>query len=388
MSVHDDVRTAKAQLREAMFAVECWPEALAAVARACGSRSGQLIGMDRDGVVLTHVLTGVEQEEMDQIMAAAIGDPVKNPRLMIGRRAEVLVPVADQDWVDAEARGRSPMYQEVYHRLDLMFNCQTVLAREADLLLRASVTRTAAQGPLSAEDMRAFTALAPHIQSAARVQVNQARTYSSSALQMLDAMGAPGLLLDAGGGVVALSAAAESEIARGRLLRLRGRRPVTLLDDDLPAFRHAVANALTDPEAWSPADRLVSLRNRSGEADYVVEILPLASGGFLRGLSPAALILARPAKSVQTPQNLARGAWSLTEAEADITVRLAAGADLDGIAEARGVSRTTVRSQLQSIYSKAGVRRQAELVSALLALGGRPWPDPDPDSVAAAWSDS
>ncbi len=58
--------------------------------------------------------------------------------------------------------------------------------------------------------------------------------------------------------------------------------------------------------------------------------------------------------------------FRLSPAEADIAVQLAMGADLDEIAEKRGVSLNTLRAQLAAAMGKAGVRRQAELVGAVL----------------------
>src|SRR5690606_34328659 len=106
-----------------------------------------------------------------------------------------------------------------------------------------------------------------------------------------------------------------------------------------------------------------------GRYVYVFEVIPLVNNGHLPGLTAAVLILIRPASALQSPAELARNAWGLTEAEAEIAASLAAGEDLNAIGDARGVSLTTVRSQLYSIYAKAGVHRQAELVSAVLTLG-------------------
>lgn len=355
-----------------MLSIEAWPGALEAVARACGARCGQLIGMDQDGTILTHFLTGVEPEEFDQITAYGVGDAVRNPRLMIGRRAAVLVPEADQDWVDAEMRRRSPIYQEIYDRLDLSFNCQAVLVREPNLLLRASVTKSSRQGPLTAEQMRVFTDLAPHIQAAARVHVSLAQAANMSAMRMLDAMDVPGFLLDSSGGVIAISAAAETEISSGRLLRLRDRRLETLISEDAAVLNPAIAAALSEPASDRPGASLVRVRNREGRYDWTLEVIPLMDNGYLPGLAPAVLIVARPTHKVLGPVELAREEWGLSAAEAQIATRLAAGEDLNAIGDARGVSLTTVRSQLQSIYAKVGVHRQAELVAAILALGATP----------------
>jgi DNA-binding NarL/FixJ family response regulator len=71
----------------------------------------------------------------------------------------------------------------------------------------------------------------------------------------------------------------------------------------------------------------------------------------------------------------------LTPSEAEVAVALAAGKNTDDIAAERGAAKNTVRAQVQSILSKTGSRRQAELVRLLPSLplmrpergsGGRP----------------
>jgi len=58
--------------------------------------------------------------------------------------------------------------------------------------------------------------------------------------------------------------------------------------------------------------------------------------------------------------------WRFTPAECDVAERLAAGAGLERIAAELGITLHTVRGHLKSIYAKAGVHRQAELVARLL----------------------
>jgi DNA-binding CsgD family transcriptional regulator len=66
-----------------------------------------------------------------------------------------------------------------------------------------------------------------------------------------------------------------------------------------------------------------------------------------------------------------RRAHGLTRAEADVALALADGQGLDAIAAQRSVAIATVRSQVQSVYAKMGVHRQAELAAAVRRLSGR-----------------
>ena len=70
---------------------------------------------------------------------------------------------------------------------------------------------------------------------------------------------------------------------------------------------------------------------------------------------------ARPEPSPRTLQCL----FGLTAAETQLAVELARGHNLLDIARTRRLSRTTIRSQLASLFVKTQTRRQVELVALL-----------------------
>jgi DNA-binding CsgD family transcriptional regulator len=83
-----------------------------------------------------------------------------------------------------------------------------------------------------------------------------------------------------------------------------------------------------------------------------------------------------------------RAAFGLSKAEARLALHLAAGASLASMAQAFDVKLTTVRSQLQQVFSKTGTSRQAELVALLLSHGyaGPLAPLPQPLSQRPSYS--
>jgi len=60
--------------------------------------------------------------------------------------------------------------------------------------------------------------------------------------------------------------------------------------------------------------------------------------------------------------------FDLTQAERLLATEIGAGANLADVAQTRGVTLATVRSQLKSVFGKMGVTRQSDLVRALLTL--------------------
>lgn len=91
----------------------------------------------------------------------------------------------------------------------------------------------------------------------------------------------------------------------------------------------------------------------------------------LTGLAVADFSAERVTLTADELAALARG-FGLTEAEAAIAGLLVDGLSLEGIAEARGVQRETVRNQCKTLLAKMHCHRQVDLVRMALSLCARP----------------
>jgi DNA-binding CsgD family transcriptional regulator len=72
--------------------------------------------------------------------------------------------------------------------------------------------------------------------------------------------------------------------------------------------------------------------------------------------------------SAPLPASHLRAMFGLTDAEARLADRLAAGDELRGAAAKLGITYGTARARLAEIFQKTETHRQGELVSLLLAL--------------------
>jgi len=116
---------------------------------------------------------------------------------------------------------------------------------------------------------------------------------------------------------------------------------------------HAAAMECARGRAWVTVERntgrpivMKPVATTDGRAGTLVLIIDLNSG-----MQP-------------TPETLKR-LFGLTSAEAKLAAGLAAGCSTSELATRLRVARSTIRSQLASIYSKTDTRRQGELVSLL-----------------------
>ena len=116
------------------------------------------------------------------------------------------------------------------------------------------------------------------------------------------------------------------------------------------------------PEAGVPAERWLRL-----------VVAPVHFGGTGR----AAVWIVNTESPASPSEELLAALFGLSRAEARLAVCVLLGRSAAQCARQFGVGVSTIRSQLRSIFSKTGVRRQAQLVALLarvptLQLSGRP----------------
>lgn len=215
-------------------------------------------------------------------------------------------------------------------------------------------------GPMAADRAREFAMYYEHIRAAAWLAARAPAPDGPD----------PVLLLDARGELLSASDTAHKLIARGDALALIGRRPRALCRRSSPALDKAIASALS---AWREggAGGSAVLERRDGTPLFAT-VTPLPrEHAPLAQLRPAAMIrLVDPA----APPHLARFDWralfGFTPAEARLARALIAGdGNLRDTADTLGIAYATARVQLASLFDKAGVRSQVQLVRLLTRLG-------------------
>ena len=199
---------------------------------------------------------------------------------------------------------------------------------------------------------------------------------------MRDAM----VVTDARSQIVYANDRAEALLATAtpiKALRQRGAARATLASvraSDTVALQAMIAAACTvgagDRSAADdePGGGTVVLRRQGGGAPLMALIGPLRKDlpamqalSITRHEPQAVVIIVDPGEDVAEGgtdgmvRHYLRTAFELTEAEAAVAVVLADGCGLSRVAESRGVSLATVRTQAQRIYDKTGMCTQAAL---------------------------
>ena len=177
-------------------------------------------------------------------------------------------------------------------------------------------------------------------------------------LHALDRMRLGGLILDAAGAVVGANRTAcddllgpglcapEPSVEHKEVLR-------TKLKD---IIRLGVRRFSLDKEWWIVVPRDV-------RRPLIVRAMP---AGEEHDPSASTVIILIDLEAYPQPTIVAlQQMFGLSEAEADLALRMAAGATPAAVATEKGVKLSTVKSQLASLFAKTQTSRQAELIALL-----------------------
>jgi DNA-binding CsgD family transcriptional regulator len=132
----------------------------------------------------------------------------------------------------------------------------------------------------------------------------------------------------------------------------------------------AIQNALDGERSTVRTGLSLTCFRPSGKRPYVIHVLPCHRRNADEPLrQPVVLVLIIDPEDEPVPAvALLRRLYRLTEAEAEVALRVMHGADLKQISQELSISYTTVRTHLQHVFDKTDTHRQAELVRLLLVL--------------------
>jgi DNA-binding CsgD family transcriptional regulator len=143
--------------------------------------------------------------------------------------------------------------------------------------------------------------------------------------------------------------------------------PLTLPD---PIDQVKLQRAIAKPIGQAESRRLVfSSRNHRQISAGLFPLSTTSGFGFLEG--PVAIIMSQTLETSQIEHRQLMNLFHLTATEANLAVDLSHGKRVAEIAEARGVSLTTVRAQLRAVLAKTETHRQLDLVLLLSQIAAR-----------------
>lgn len=188
-------------------------------------------------------------------------------------------------------------------------------------------------------------------------------TGSSSGVELLEALDLCALVVTETMRIVEANACGREALA-GRDGLVPAKRDA--LGAELPEDGSALADCVAEACRGGTGGSVLVQRSAAGRP-LLVRVAPFSPvSGSRTGL--ALICFRAPAARLKHRRQVLSALFRLSAAEVQVALDLAEGDDLTQIADRRGVQLSTVRSQVGSLMSKTGTRRQAELVALIAGL--------------------
>jgi DNA-binding CsgD family transcriptional regulator len=331
--------------------------------------------MDSDfaaSVAYREVLFGMDEAENHRYLQefASI-----DPRVPVALGNHKLAWLSDHELFDEEFRKKERIYHEFLLPGGVGESLFATFAREGSRMGVALLARSIPQGKATRGVRNTLDTVMPHLDRAVKIS----RRFEAMATEVilshnvLDAMPEPLGCATADGRLHRANHAFEESLRLGGVLSLdrilRVRDPA-LQSQFLRAIqeccRIAEGGTGTDPEA-----HLTIRVDRPTEAPCFITIAPLAAVKLRSWAGrPCALIrIDEPVREIASDTLVE--ALGVSAAEARLVSTLFGGGTLAAAAERIGVSLNTAKSQLASVFSKTGAKRQSELIAIVAALPGK-----------------
>lgn len=333
----------------AAFDSALWPKVLTTVASLTGSAASQIIGW-QDSEIPSMLVNNMDLALLPLWLELG-GAETANPIVRGGAALSVRGMVAEHEFLSTDFMRCSQLWQDFYETNGLQHIVSGKLWSGAGGQVIMTTIRDRRGGLFEGEDRERFARLLEAAANAAEVSNLLGEDRARLLAGAFDAVAAAVVIVDGFGQVMAVSPAAEGLLRGDQDLRIVARR-VQL--SDIAATRRLdraigrVTSERAEPDGGPPIAVRVP-----GKRDFRLRVLRAPHAGYALPIDVGAfLVIERDLASAR-----------LSPTEHTIMTALVRGDSLASIAQSRGVSLETVRTQSKAIYAKLGVSGQIELMS-------------------------
>ena len=346
------------RIYEAALVPAAWPEVLDRLCRLVGGWGGALTAIDPRRTVR---YSATPRYEPAYEAFSRHGGQHRNLRTerFITRRETGFI--TDLELCSEEELLVDPLYNDFLRPHGLAWTVGTLVPTPSADLVIFDLCRRDADGPFTRETAAALDAYRPHLARAALLSARLNLQRCEVAVEILGRIGLPAAIVRSTGGVIALNPAFE-ELAPDISIGARDR--LVLSDPAADAlFRQAFET--TGRNAPGSVLSIPVPVHDQGPA-LVLHLVPARRRAADLFAQAAFLLVVTPVAAPTAPlTEMLYGLFDLTPAEARLARALAGGVSTANFASSSGLSRETIKKQLQGVFAKTGTRRQAELVRLL-----------------------
>jgi DNA-binding CsgD family transcriptional regulator len=220
----------------------------------------------------------------------------------------------------------------------------------------------------TAERVKFLSAVVPHLQQALHTQNHFAELARSPGdiNAVIDTIRHGIVIVESNRNVVHLNAAAEQILTAGDGLCMRSKRIEATRVSTNDHLQRSISHACVAQQNGARNGDSLACTRPSGKRPYVIHVLPLTADDH--SATRALVIIIDPELEPEAPKMLIRRLFGLTNAEADVALRVMRGDGLKRISEDMELSMATIKTHVHHIFDKTDTHRQAELVRVLLAI--------------------
>jgi DNA-binding CsgD family transcriptional regulator len=354
------------QIYEAAFVPEHWPAVLDRLTAFSGSASAAMLIIDGKAPPRWKSTEYVRESLHRFTTTDAWRHSERSPHLL--PRLDRHGFTYDCDYLSPEQMARDPV-SAALRQLGLAWQLGTFIQMPSGDNVVFTLERWIGDGRHAPEAISDLDALRPHLARAglmaARLGLERART----AVATLETIGYPAAVLTHAG--VVLAANASFEGASPALVRFTAHGGIAIADPAADVLWRAALEGLQVRGA--PLVQSIPAPSAEGRAAAVIHLLPLRGDAYdIFSGAVALTVIARVAPGQGAPdQEVLRGLFDLSPAEARLAAALTAGQSLKQAAAESNLRISTARSYLEAVFRKTGAHQQSQLV-ALLKSAHRP----------------
>jgi DNA-binding CsgD family transcriptional regulator len=199
-----------------------------------------------------------------------------------------------------------------------------------------------------------------------RYEIESARVVNEFQAQALDRLAISAILVEQGGRTTLLNRTAEKLLSGKGGLQLTGGKLRAADRFDDRTFQEAMKAVLASTSEG--ISRAVSIKRGEGERDIGVVVTARKFRSLVTSRPEnCAIVFTRTAEALSDADiSLFQELFSFTKAEARLAIALASGMRLEDVERELKIRHNTARAHLRSMFSKAEVGRQSELVHLLM----------------------
>jgi DNA-binding CsgD family transcriptional regulator len=350
------------RIYEAAVEPENWENVLTDLARTAGGEGGAIVtrreGQDRwTGSRVSRNL----QRNLEECLRSPLAkDSLTTVRLLAAKKCGF---VADEEFFTPEEFA-SDFWTSEWAVKNNVYHCTATAVHvpNGDLVVVQLMRRIGLPG-FNRTELNLLDSFRPHLARAGFLAARWRLERVRAAAEALDLIGLPAAILDVNGRVLAANSLIQE---LNNHVRWLPRNEVALKDHSANVLLRNAIRELTNPCATVVRSFPVGRRSVK---PIVVHLIPatmsareLFNGGF-------GVLAVTPITAPEPPDAaLIQGLFDLTPAEARVAGGIVAGMTIKEMAACHAVGIETVRSQMKSVLSKIGVRRQSEAATRLAVL--------------------